>query len=67
MTSEQAKKSLTLIAVVSAILGSIWAYALYGCLLDPRSWNVVGLVFILLVGIYAAVVAVANRKRSAQE
>lgn len=66
MTSEQGKRGFTIASVLSLVLGVIVALWVYGSLLDVRSLNVIGLVYILVLGLYALYIAVsagaANRK-----
>jgi len=61
LTDEQARKAFTRSLLVSLALGVVLAVLQYGSLLDFRSWNVIGLVVILGVSLWAGVLALKAR------
>lgn len=58
MTSEQGKKGFVIVTLLSLVIGLLLAFCQYGVSLDARSINVIGLVFITLLGLYAAFIAI---------
>ncbi|MFM8385667.1 MAG: hypothetical protein ACKOCB_02430 [Planctomycetia bacterium] len=53
MSDRQAKTALTVMILLGAVLGGVWAWFQYRNLLDARSWNLVGLGVIATVSTYA--------------
>lgn len=53
MSDRQAKTALTVMILLGAVLGGVWAWFQYRNLLDARSWNLVGLGVITTVSTYA--------------
>lgn len=58
MTSEQGKRGFLICTLVSLVVGVIIALMTYDSLLDVRSLNIIGLVYILVVGLYTLFIAV---------
>ncbi len=57
MTSAQGKRGFLIATIVGLVLGAITAVCTYESLLDARSLNVIGLVYIGVLGFYALFIA----------
>jgi hypothetical protein len=67
MTDRQAKSALTIMILLGALLGGVWAWCRYQNLLDVRSWNLMGLGVIFTVAGFAGVYALLAVKRRRAE
>ena len=67
MTDESAKKAFWALSIVSVVIGAILSLMTYGDLLDVRSMNLTGLVWILVIGVYLIFVTISARKAKSQQ
>ena len=58
MTNEQGKRGFKLVTIFSLIVGAVVGFLTYGSLIDVRALNIVGLIYILVLGCYALFIAV---------
>ena len=63
---ERGRRGLVICAVVSLVLGILWALRRYHDLSDVRAWNLVGLVFITVVFFYAIFIAITASRAAKQ-
>ena len=65
MNNERAKRGIWIVSLLSLVIGGILGIYTYDTLLSFRTLNLVGLVYIVMIGIYVIMVALGARKSAA--
>lgn len=64
MTDASGKRALWILSLLSLVIGVLWALYQYDTMWDFRSWNLVGFVFIMVVGVGALAIGLRTAARS---
>lgn len=64
MNDARAKRGIWIATLLSLLIGGALAICTYGSVLDFRSLNLIGLIYITIIGLYALMVAIQGRASS---
>ena len=65
MNNERAKRGIWIVSLLSLVIGGILGIYTYDTLLSIRTVNLIGLIYITMIGIYVIMVALGARKNAA--
>ncbi len=65
MTDGRAKRGIWIVALLSLVVGGLLGIYTYDTLLSFRTVNLIGLIYITFIGIYAVMVALGARRNAA--